>query len=126
MNIGNDLAGRCSRKKNARRVAGIVCALNDLSDPGVKAHQPWRKANNPVLSMVITRPAAVVAMVVTMPTAVGENDAATQGEYGQQGNQPSDSTQHFKNPHGYAAMKPKLFSGCNMRPRLCRRIPVKG
>ncbi len=66
-----------------------------------------------------------MAMVITMPAAVGENDATTQGQQGKNRNQPGDSTQHFKNPHGYAVMKPKLFSGCNMRPRLQRRIPVK-
>ena len=31
----------------------------------------------------------------------------------------------LKIPHGYAVMKPKLFIGCNMRPRLQRRIPVE-
>jgi hypothetical protein len=84
------------------------------------------RANNPVLAMlVITRATLVVTMVIVVPAAVGEDDAATQGQQGKNGNQPGDSTQHFKNPHGYAVMKPKLFIGCNMRPRLQRRIPVK-
>lgn len=64
-------------------------------------------------------------MVIVMPAAVGEDDATTQGEQGKNGNQPGDSTQHLNSPHGDAVMKPKLFIGCNMRPRLQRRIPVK-
>jgi hypothetical protein len=62
-------------------------------------------------------------MMVSVPPAVGKYDATTQGQHGKQGNQPGDSTEHFYNPHGYAAMKPKLFSGCNMRLRQLPRIP---
>jgi hypothetical protein len=60
-----------------------------------------------------------------VPAAVGENNAAAQGKYGQQGNQQRDSTQHLKVLMVIAAMKPKLFIGCNMRPRLQRSIPGK-
>jgi len=75
--------------------------------------------------MVVAGSGSGVAVVVAMPAPVGENNAATQGEHGQQGNQPGDSTQHLKIPRGYAAMKPKLFSGCNMRPAKSQRIPLK-
>jgi hypothetical protein len=67
--------------------------------------------------LVITRPATVV-MMIAVPAAVGENDAAAQGKYGKQRNQQCDSTEHFKILMVIAAMKPKLFIGCNMRPRL--------
>jgi hypothetical protein len=70
--------------------------------------------------MVIT---PVVVMVIMMPTAVGENDAATQGKQGQQGNQQCDSTQHFKVLMVIAVIKLKIVIGCNMRPRLQRLIP---
>jgi hypothetical protein len=63
-------------------------------------------------------------MVVVMPAAVGEDEAATQGQRGEYWNQPGDSTEHFKNPHGWAVLKPKLFIGCNMRPRPRRLIPA--
>jgi hypothetical protein len=54
--------------------------------------------NIPVLSMlVIARASLVVAMMITVPAAVGEDDAATQGQQGKNGNQPGDSTQHFEN-----------------------------
>jgi hypothetical protein len=49
--------------------------------------------------LVVTRASAVVAMIA-MPAAVGENDAAAQCEQCQNWNQPGDSTQHFKSPHG--------------------------
>ena len=75
--------------------------------------------------MVITRSAPVVVMVIMVPAAVGENDTAAQGQQGQQGNQQCDSTQHLKILMVNAAMKPKLFIGCNMRPRLQRAIPEK-
>jgi hypothetical protein len=67
----------------------------------------------------------MVVIAVVVPTAVGENNAAAQGKYGQQGNQQRDSTQHLKILMVIAAMKPKLFIGCNMRPRLQRSIPGK-
>jgi len=74
--------------------------------------------------LVITRPATVV-VVIPVPTAVGENDAATQGQNCDQGNQLRDSTKHFEILMVNAAMKPNLFIGCNMRPRLQRAIPVE-
>lgn len=74
--------------------------------------------------LIITR-AATVIRVAAMPAAVGENDAATQGQESEQGNQPCDSTEHFKILMVIAAMKSKLFIGCNMRPRLQRPIPGK-
>jgi hypothetical protein len=40
-------------------------------------------------------------MVAAMPAVIRKNDAATQGQEGEQWNQPCDSTEHFKNPHGY-------------------------
>ncbi|WP_438302108.1 hypothetical protein [Pseudomonas sp. NMS19W] len=49
--------------------------------------------------LVVTRASAVVAMIA-MPAAVGENDTAAQREQRQYRNQPGDSTQHFKSPHG--------------------------
>jgi hypothetical protein len=74
--------------------------------------------------MLVITGAFLITMVAVMPAAVGENDAAAQGQYGKDGNQPGDSTEHFKDPHGYAGMKPKLFIGCNMRPRSARLIPA--
>ena len=65
----------------------------------------------------VTRPAMVVVVIV-MPAPMGENNATAQGQDGQQGNQQCDSTQHFKVLMVIAAMKLKLFIGCNMRPRL--------
>jgi len=67
--------------------------------------------------LVITRSATVV-MVAAVPAAMGENDAAAQGQESEQGNQQCDSTEHFKILMVLAAMKPKLFIGCNMKPRL--------
>jgi hypothetical protein len=64
-------------------------------------------------------------MVIMVPAPVGKNDTAAQGQKGQQGNQQCDSTQHLKILMVIAAMKPKLFIGCNMRPRLERSIPAK-
>jgi hypothetical protein len=61
-------------------------------------HGQAGRANNPVLAMlVITRATLVITVVIVMPAAVGEDDAATQGQQGKNGNQPSDSTQHFEN-----------------------------
>ena len=61
-------------------------------------HWQAGRANNPVLAMlVITRATLVVTVVIVMPAAVGEDDAATQGQHGKNGNQPGDSTQHFEN-----------------------------
>jgi hypothetical protein len=62
---------------------------------------------------VVTRPAMVVVVIV-MPAPMGENNATAQGQDGQQGNQQCDSTQHFKVLMVIAAMKLKLFIGCNM------------
>jgi len=73
--------------------------------------------------LIITRSASVI-VVAAMPTAVGENDAATQGQESEQGNQLRDSTEHFKILIVIAAMKSKLFIGCNMRPRLQPLIPA--
>lgn len=48
-------------------------------------------------------------------------------ELGKNDNQPGDWTQQLKNPHGGAAIKPKLSGGCNMRPRLLSgAFPQKG
>lgn len=74
--------------------------------------------------MVVTWSATVVVSVV-VPAAVGKNNAAAQGKNGKQGNQQRDSTEHFKILMVSAAMKPNLFIGCNMRPRLQRLIPGK-
>ena len=72
--------------------------------------------------LVVTRSAMVVIAIV-VPAAVGENDATAQGQESKQGNQQCDSTEHFKILMVVAAMKRKLFIGCNMRPRLQRLIP---
>ena len=45
-------------------------------------------------TLVVTRPTPVV-MMVAMPAAVGENDAAAQCQESEQGNQQCDSTEHF-------------------------------
>ncbi|RON15563.1 hypothetical protein BK660_27735 [Pseudomonas brassicacearum] len=74
--------------------------------------------------LVITGPATII-VVIPMPTAVRENDAATQGQNREQGNQLCDSTKHFEILMVNAAMKPNLFIGCNMRPRFQRAIPSK-
>ena len=73
--------------------------------------------------LVVTR-SAMVVVTVMVPATVGEDDAATQGQESQQGNQQGDSTQHLKILMVIAAMKPKLFMGCNMRPRLLPLIPA--
>lgn len=75
--------------------------------------------------LVVTGSATAVVMVAAVPAAVGKNNAAAQGKQGKQGNQQCDSTEHFKILMVIAAMKPKGFIGCNMRPRLQRRIPEK-
>jgi hypothetical protein len=75
--------------------------------------------------MLIITGAATVVMVAAMPAVVGENDAATQGQEREQGNQQCDSTEHFKILMVIAAMKSKLFIGCNMRPRLQPLIPAE-
>lgn len=74
--------------------------------------------------LVIARSATAVVMVVAVPAAVGENNAAAQGQDGKQGNQQCDSTEHFKILM-VNAVKLKLLIGCNMRPRLQRAIPEK-
>ncbi len=75
--------------------------------------------------LVVPRSATAVVMVAAVPAAVGENNAAAQRKQGKQGNQQCDSTEHFEILMVIAAMKPKGFIGCNMRPRLQRRIPEK-
>jgi hypothetical protein len=71
----------------------------------------------PLTVWVVTR-SAMVVVVIVMPATVRENNATAQGQDGQQGNQQCDSTQHLKLLMVIAAMKLKLFIGCNMRPRL--------
>jgi len=56
----------------------------------------------------------MVVVVIVMPAPMGENNATAQGQDGQQGNQQCDSTQHLKVLMVIAAMKLKLFIGCNM------------
>jgi hypothetical protein len=68
----------------------------------------------------------MVVVVIVMPAPMGENNATAQGQDGQQGNQQCDSTQHLKVLMVIAAMKLKLFIGCNMRPRLQPLIPETG
>ncbi|MCO8313773.1 hypothetical protein [Pseudomonas mandelii] len=53
------------------------------------------------LSMLIIARSATVVIVAVMPAAVGKNDAATQGQESEQGNQPCDSTEHFEILMGY-------------------------
>jgi hypothetical protein len=67
---------------------------------------------------MIAMSAIVMAVVVMVPASVGEYQAATQGQGHQQRNQHCDSAEHFKVLMVEAAMKRKLFIGCNMRPRL--------
>jgi hypothetical protein len=76
------------------------------------------QAVEPLLTMWVVTWSAMVGIVIVMPASVGENNASAQGQDGQQGNQQCDSTQHLKVLMVIAAMKPKLFIGCNMRPRL--------
>jgi hypothetical protein len=64
-------------------------------------------------------------MAMVVPAIARENQAATQGQGNQQGNQQCDSTEHFKILMVKAAMKRKLFIGCNMRPRLSLPIPAQ-
>ncbi|RON13365.1 hypothetical protein BK662_23075 [Pseudomonas frederiksbergensis] len=74
--------------------------------------------------MLIITGCAMVVMVIAMPAAVGENDAATQGQESKQGNQQCDSTKHFE-IRVIAAMKSKRVMGCNIRPRLQPLIPAE-
>jgi zona occludens toxin (predicted ATPase) len=83
------------------------------------------KKTNLMLSMLIITRCAMVVMVISMPAAVGEDDAATQGQESKQGNRQCDSTKHFKILMGYRAMKSKLVIGCNIRPRLQPLIPAE-
>jgi hypothetical protein len=69
-------------------------------------------------SMLVVTRSTMVAIVIVVPAPVGENNATAQGQDGKQGNQQCDSTQHLKVLMVIAAMKLKLFIGCNMRPRL--------
>jgi hypothetical protein len=72
-----------------------LIGLVDFLPPS--AYRPAGRANNPVLSMLVVAGAAlVVTVVIVMPATVGEDDAATQGQQGKNGNQPGDSTQHFE------------------------------
>ena len=71
-----------------------------------------------LLTMLVVTRSSMVVIVIVVPAPVGENNATAQGQDGQQGNQQCDSTQHVKVPMVIAAMKLKLFIGCNMRPRL--------
>jgi hypothetical protein len=66
----------------------------------------------------------MVIMTIAMPAAVGENDAATQGQESKQGNRLCDSTKHFKILMDIAAMKSNFVIGCNIRPRLQPLIPA--
>ncbi|WP_367375884.1 hypothetical protein [Pseudomonas lini] len=84
------------------------------------------KKNYLMLPMLIIARCAMVIMVIAMPAAMGENDAATQGQESKQGNQQCDSTKHFKILMVIAAMKSKLVIGCNIRPRLQPLIPAEG
>jgi hypothetical protein len=70
------------------------------------------------LTMRVVTWSAMVVIVIVVPAPVGENNAPAQGQDGKQGNQQCDSTQHLKVLMVIAAMKLKLFIGCNMRPRL--------
>jgi hypothetical protein len=72
----------------------------------------------PLLTMLVVTRSAMVVVVIVVPAPVGENNATAQGQDGQQGNQQCDSTQHVKVLMVIAAMKLKLFIGCNMRPRM--------
>ncbi|RON52542.1 hypothetical protein BK665_15945 [Pseudomonas frederiksbergensis] len=75
--------------------------------------------------MFVVARSATIIVVVPVPAAVGENDTAAQGKQSDQGNQQCDSTEHFKILMVIAAMKPKLFIGCNMRLRLPPFIPAR-
>jgi hypothetical protein len=66
------------------------------------------------LTMWVVTRSAMVVVVIVMPAPMGENNATVQGQDGQQGNQQCDSTQHLKVLMVIAAMKLKLFIGCNM------------
>jgi len=66
------------------------------------------------LTMWVVTRSAMVVVVIVMPAPMGENNATAQGQDGQQGNQQCDSTQHLKVLMVIAAMKLKLFIGCNM------------
>jgi hypothetical protein len=66
------------------------------------------------LTMRVVTRSAMVVVVIVMPAPMGENNATAQGQDGQQGNQQCDSTQHLKVLMVIAAMKLKLFIGCNM------------
>ena len=55
----------------------------------------WAQAvDHKLPTLVVTRSASVV-MMVAVPAAVGEGDAAAQGQQSKQGNQPCDSTEHL-------------------------------
>lgn len=55
-----------------------------------------RAGNRASTMLVVARVSSVITVMIAMP--VGEDDAATQGEQGQNGDQPGDTTQHLKNP----------------------------
>jgi hypothetical protein len=49
----------------------------------------------PTLPVLVITGAAPVVMVIAVPAAVGENDAAAKGQESEKGNQQCDSTKHF-------------------------------
>jgi hypothetical protein len=61
------------------------------------------------LSTLIVAVSVTVVMVAAMPAVIRKNDAATQGQEGEQWNQLCDSTEHFKNPHGYRRNEAKTL-----------------
>ena len=76
------------------------------------------QAVEPLSTMWVVTRSAMIVIVIVVPAPVGEHNASAQGQDGQQGNQQCDSTQHLKVLMVIAAMKLKLFIGCNMRSRL--------
>jgi hypothetical protein len=94
------LRGRAAGKKQKSPQQGGLCLKFIGLVDGLPQSVSWQagRANNPVLAMlVITRATLVITVVIVMPAAVGEDDAATQGQQGKNRNQPGDSTQHFEN-----------------------------
>jgi hypothetical protein len=108
--------------KNARNGAGIGSAITGY--PLFLQADVQLLTRHTLSMLVITRSTAIV-MVVAVPATVGENDAAAQHQQREQGNQPCDSTEHLKILMVIAVIKPNLFIGCNMRPRLQRPIPAQ-
>ncbi|WP_170928272.1 MULTISPECIES: hypothetical protein [unclassified Pseudomonas] len=50
--------------------------------------------------VIVARTLRRIVAMIAMPAAVGKDDAAAQGKQCKDRNQPGDSTQHFKDPHG--------------------------